>query len=444
VEPPTLDSPDQYLDGSPIDRFVFACLLVAGLMVLFSRRRQVGALLRKNWPILLFFSYCALSLFWSEYPFVAFKRWTKAVGDLVMVLVILTDGHPIAALRRVYSRVGFILFPFSVMMIRYTDLGRGYDPDGTPENVGVTTNKNILGLVVFVISLGVLWNVRSLFLHKDEAHRGRRLVAQFTLLGFGIALLQMAHSATAVICFILGAGVLFATNLEFIKKSPRRVLALSLGVVLVGGLGLLFGGGSAVSESLGRGAGLSGRTDIWAAALSAVGNPVIGTGFESFWNANATRVNQALLLRGFRDLSNLNSAHNGYLQIYLDLGLVGAGLLVLLLFSGYRYASKAFEHNPEVGSLLLACIATGTFYSITEAGFRTMTPTWIFLLLGVIGSGAAARGLLRDQASPAFAPEVGIAKSKPARNKLSSEKKPLYTTRRGTTSLALRRAITLK
>ena len=53
-------------------------------------------------------------------------------------------------------------------------------------NVGVTTNKNELGLIVFVISLGVLWSVRWVFNHKDEPHRGRKLVAQLTLLGFGI------------------------------------------------------------------------------------------------------------------------------------------------------------------------------------------------------------------------------------------------------------------
>ena len=101
---------------------------------------------------------------------------------------------------------------------------------------------------------------------------------------------------------------------------------------------------------------------------------------------------------GFRDLSNLNSAHNGYLQIYLDLGLVGVCLIVLILISGYRNASKAFQHNPEFASLLLACIATATFYSITEAGFRILTPSWIFLLLGVVGSSGVARGLLGDQA----------------------------------------------
>jgi exopolysaccharide production protein ExoQ len=434
---------DATLSGSPVDAAIFAALLAIGIMVLLYRKKKTSAYLAVSGPIILYFLYCLISVTWSPFHEPAFKRWTKAVGDLVMVLVILTDGQPIAALRRLYSRVGFILFPFSVMLIRYSDMGRGYDADGTPSNVGVTTNKNDLGLIAFVISLGVLWNVRSLFVHKDEPHRGRRLVAQCTLLAFGIALLQMAHSATSVICFILGAGLMFATSLDFIRKRPGRVLALSLGVVLVGGLGLFFGGGAAISESLGRGGGLSGRTDIWAASIAAAGNPVIGTGFESFWNANASKVNHNLQLLGFRDLSNLNSAHNGYLEMYLDLGLVGVCLIVLILISGYRSACKTFQHNPELGSLLLACIATGTFYSITEVGFRILTPSWIFLLLGVVGSSGVTCGLLGGQAPSTLASEGGTA-STPARSKLPPDRKTVYAARRGMTSLAIRRAIDLK
>jgi exopolysaccharide production protein ExoQ len=422
----TTNALDATLNGSPIDATVFAILLCIGLAVLLYRRKITSAYLALSGPIIVYFLYCLISVTWSPFPEPAFKRWTKALGDLVMVLIILTDGQPVAALRRVYSRVGFILFPLSVFMIRYSDTGRGYDPDGSPENVGLTTNKNTLGLVVFVISLGVLWNIRWLLSHKDEPHRGRRLLAQCTLLGWGIALLQMAHSATAVVCFILGAGLMFAASLKIFKNRPGRVLALSLGVVLVGGIGLLFGGGAAISESLGRGGSLSGRTGIWAASLAAVGNPVIGTGFESFWNANALKVNQSLQLLGFRDLHNLNSAHNGYLELYLDLGLVGVGLLMLILINGYRYASKAFQHDPELGSLLLACIATGTFYSVTEAGFRILTPSWIFLLLGVIGSAGAAHGLVGGQARRVPVSGGGARARIPVRSRLTPERARLY------------------
>jgi exopolysaccharide production protein ExoQ len=376
-----------------MDAAVFAALMVAGIIVLFFRRPKTAALLKVNGPVLIYLLYCLISVTWSPFPEPSFKRWTKDLGDVVMVLILVTDAQPISALRRLFSRLGFILFPASILLIRYTELGRNYDPDGVPMNTGVTTNKNTLGLIVFLVSLGALWNVRALLIDKKAPNRTRRLVAQVTLLTFGIVLLQMAHSATSVACFILGAGLLLATNLRAIRNRPARVHALSLVIILSGGLTVFSGGGSTVSNALGRGDKLSGRTDIWAAAIAAAGNPVIGTGFESFWNANANKVARSLSLLGFLDMSDLVSAHNGYIEVYLDLGLVGVCLIALILISGYRHASQAFRRDPELGSLILAYVATSIFYSITEVGFRVLGPSWIFLLLAVVSAnGVAAVG----------------------------------------------------
>ena len=69
-----------------------------------------------------------MSVLWSDFPDVAFKRWIKAIGDLAMVLVIVTDAEPIGT-RRLFSRPGFVLLPTSVLLIKYyANLGRGYDP----------------------------------------------------------------------------------------------------------------------------------------------------------------------------------------------------------------------------------------------------------------------------------------------------------------------------
>jgi O-antigen ligase len=375
-----------------MDAAIYAALLAMGVIVLlrWDRKKKTIALLAANRLIILYFLYCLASVAWSPFHGPAFKRWIKAIGDLVIVFVIVTDGQPVAALRRLYSRVGFILFPFSIFLIRYTDLGRGYDPDGVPENTGVTTNKNSLGLIVFLVSLGALWNVRALLLDKKAPHRTRRLVAQVTLLTFGIVLLQMAHSATSIACFALGGGLMLATSLRAIRNRPGRVRALCLGILLLGGGMMLFGGQSVVTSALGRSSTLSGRTDIWKASLAAAGNPMIGAGYESFWNANAHKVALSLILAGFLDMSNLVSAHNGYLEVYLDLGCLGLGLIVLILLSGYGRTIKAFQTDFRVASLMLAYVTTATFYSITEAGFRLLTPMWIFLLLAVVGSSAIA------------------------------------------------------
>src|ERR1700734_792936 len=91
------------LEGSPIDAAIFGVLSAAAIVVLIRRNRRTRALLAANWPILIYFLYCLISVAWSYHPDVSFKRWTKSIGDLAMVLVVVTDGKPVAALRRLIS-----------------------------------------------------------------------------------------------------------------------------------------------------------------------------------------------------------------------------------------------------------------------------------------------------------------------------------------------------
>jgi exopolysaccharide production protein ExoQ len=419
------------LDGSPMDAAIYAALVAVGVIVLlrWDRKKRTSAFLAANGLLIAYFLYCLISVTWSPIHGPAFKRWIKAIGDLVMVFVIVTDGQPVAALRRLYSRVGFILFPFSIFLIRYTDMGRGYTPDGAPENTGVTTNKNSLGLIVFLVSLGALWNARSLLLDKKAPHRTQRLVAQSTLLTFGIVLLQMAHSATAVACFILGAGFMLLTTRRALRNRPGRVYALCLAIVLGGGLAMFFGGGSVVSNALGRGNGLSGRTDIWKASISAADDPLFGTGFESFWNTNIEKV--AAKLPGYWEIHNLVSAHNGYIEVYLDLGLVGVCLIALIILNGYRRGSKAFQRQPEIGGLILAYIVTATFYSLTEAGFRVLTPMWIFLLLALIIASGVATGIFGGGGVKSLALRRGRARRAAASDKQIPEGETVRAVRSG-------------
>jgi len=380
------------LDGSPVDAFIFQVLIVAGLIVLYRRKNRAGTLLKASGPVLVYFAYCLVSTAWSPIHESAFKRWIKDVGDLVMVLVIVTESEPIAALRRLFSRVGFVLLPLSIPLIKYTSLGCSYDEYG-PTNTGVTTNKNELGLIVFVVSIGALWNVKSLLQDRNAPNRTRRLVAQGSLLLSGIVLFQLAHCATAIACFVLGSALMLATSLRAIRKRPARVHALCLGIILAGGAMLLLGGESLVTGALGRRADL-GRADIWKASIAAADNPVFGTGFESFWNTNVEKV--ALQLPNYwgPTIHNLVSAHNGYIEVYLDLGWVGLSLIALILISGYRNAVACFRRDPQFGGLLLTYIATCAFYSISEVGFRVLTPSWIFLLLAVVSASGFSAGLM--------------------------------------------------
>ena len=125
---------DSYSRGKSPDRGVLTAILALWRCWCSSvRGRRIGILLRSNAPILLYFLYCGVSALWSDFPDVAFKRWFRACGDVVMVLIVLSDPDWLAALRRLLSRLGFLLVPLSILFIRYyPELGRRYSAGGKP------------------------------------------------------------------------------------------------------------------------------------------------------------------------------------------------------------------------------------------------------------------------------------------------------------------------
>jgi len=390
-------------EGSPLDAAIFGVLVALAIGVVIRRKNRTRALLRDNWPIMIYFVFGLASLVWSYHPDITFKHWFKAIGDVAMVLVITTDAQPMAAIRRLGSRLAMLLFPTSVLFIKYYDsIGRGYTDSGSLMNTGVTTNKNSLGLIVLVISLVVLWNVHSLLVQRDAANRSRRLWAQGTLLALGLLLFYMADCSTGKACFVLGGFLIIALNLRQIRRHPARVHVLCALILVAAAFMFLLDGQTGVANALGRQSNISGRTEIWDAVIPTVPNPLVGAGFESFWVSPSVLTFQRTLLDWgwFPPLVKvLNEAHNGYIEVYLNLGWIGVSLIALILLGGYWRAYKAFRRDQRIGSLFLAYIAVGAVYSITEAGFRFMCPSWIFLLLAVFGASGITAGLFERKAS---------------------------------------------
>src|SRR5262249_51353637 len=150
-----VESAGDYLEGSPTDRAVLFLLMVAGCLVLWKRHLPWSQIFRNNAFITLFFLYCAVSTIWSDFPLVALKRWSKGLGDPIMVLILLTEREPVKAVETVIKRCAYVLIPLSVLFIKYyPDLGRTHSEwSGELYYTGVTTNKNLLGLLCMVSGL---------------------------------------------------------------------------------------------------------------------------------------------------------------------------------------------------------------------------------------------------------------------------------------------------
>jgi O-antigen ligase len=369
------NSPNDYIDGSPLDRAIYTALILAGLVVLIARGQRSENVLRRNAPLLVFFLYCAASALWSDFPFVALKRWTKALGNVVMVLVVLTDPDATAALKKFLTRTAFLLIPSSVLLIKYYPaLGRHYDRwEGTAYYVGVSGDKNMLGGMCLIMGLGLVWRFIDTLGETGPLGRRHRLAIGMAL-AMNLWLFQLANSATSLGCFMLGATLIVILSL-FRRARPAIVHRIVSGIAVAACVVYLFPDVFAyLVGSMGRNTTLTGRTDLWNDLLQMDTHPLLGAGFESFF------LGDRLEFLWSKYWWHPNEAHNGFLETYLTLGSLGLCLLALLTATGYRNALNAYRSDPSSGSLRVAFLVIASIYNITEAAFKVMHPVWILFL----------------------------------------------------------------
>jgi O-antigen ligase len=328
----------------------------------------------------LFLAFCLISVLWSDFPFVALKRWIKGIGSMVMVLVILTDPQPLEATKRFFARAAFILLPLSALLILLEPgLGTEYDPvTGVTYFIGVTTQKNALGLTSMVCGLGSLW----LFLCAYEERRGRErvrhLIAFGSILLTALWLLRKCDSMTSFSCLVIAGTVMIVTTNRWVSKSSKNVHILVGCAVAIAVFAAFIDESGGLLHLLGRNATLTGRTDIWKAVLFLNPNPFFGTGYESFWLGN--RLQRVWEIIGYRGVAE---AHNGYLETYINLGWTGLVLLLMLLASGYRHAVMALRNDPYAGRMSIAFFTASIIFNLSEAGFKMMSPLWIAFILEI-------------------------------------------------------------
>lgn len=380
------DYVNRYTESSPVDAAAYGLLIVAGLLVLNRRAARVKAFLQANLPILLFFSYCALSVAWSDDPAVAFKRWFKAVGDLVMVLLVLTDPDSEYAINRLYTRVGFVLLPMSVLFIKYyPSLGTTYDESThVMMYTGVATFKNLLGVLCLVCGLAALWAFIGACKDRTLPHRGQKMLAQGLAVALALGLVVRADSMTSFSALALAGSVMVVASWTWVRRRPPALLGACLAVIAAAGFALFLSSGAGILQELGRNPTLTGRTLIWKAVLAQHSNPLLGAGFESFWMGDRMTSVWSMSQVGIEE------AHDGYLETYLNLGWIGLALLGTMIVTGYRNGMAVYRRDPYAGSVRIAFLTAAVVYSFPEAGFRMMSPSWIGFMLAVMAMPTAA------------------------------------------------------
>ncbi|MFX0135334.1 MAG: O-antigen ligase family protein [Candidatus Hodarchaeota archaeon] len=359
-------------EGSPLDRIILTCLVFIAIFILSRRKIEWNQMFKNNRWLILLYLILALSFFWSGYPYNSFKRWFKIIAIVFMGFMIISEQKPLQALESIFRRSAYILIPLSIVLIKYYPIyGMDYSSGGSPMGSGVATQKNGLGIIcsflVFFLICRVYfkWRTGELFRNRSNA------LADAIVIGIGLFLLfggGKSYSATSVLVFIVGMILLilfhkYSTLTKFVGNNIKVVLIISIVLYLLLYSVLL----PFITSSLGRREDLTDRDIIWTKVYKiAEEHPILGTGYGGFWGLDP---------RSYEDF-NVSQAHNGYLDVYLQVGIVGLITLTFFIFEFSGNIRNTINYDYDWGIFGMCFLAMMLLHNYVEGDFIRSNCLW--------------------------------------------------------------------
>jgi O-antigen ligase len=253
----------------------------------------------------------------------------------------------------------------------------------------------------------MVWGIVTIVTLADKARGSQRVAGVALLLLFAVLLIGSQCSTGIAIAALLA---LIFPILSWCRA--KHSLKPALLVVFIFATALLAGVSAGLGPDdlyavAGRDATLTGRTDLWDIAVEAIGErPVLGYGYKEFWNPDGSsdRYKQVV---GWEP----SSSHNGFVEVALDLGLVGETALVLVLILGVSRAVRMFWRGTDRLSAWPLCVMIFVICSnLTEASFaKYQTITWVaFLAAFFFATDACRRYAAFERSRAASASVLGF------------------------------------
>jgi O-antigen ligase len=344
---------------------VIAIAMTAVSVVMIVRAKKRGAWTWNMLPVFLlaFLALATLSIAWSYY------RGATALGLLVTWMTVLiafsiavSFNWPqilralgiafriILGLSLVFEFVIAVfirhaILPFWVDYGQTTDLPQllywsrdllfeGGKIQGIVGNSSLLAMAALVGLIVFCLQFA-----------GRTVHRG---AGAFWVL-VAIANILLTRSATITVALVVLALVL-ATVLLLRRAGPRGTIAIyaTALALLIGAAVVVTRFSSTVLAVLGKSDDLTGRLDIWAAVINlAQERPVAGWGWVSWWVPWVPPFDTLAFEAGVRQLH----AHNAWLDIFLQLGIIGLVVFGALVLStairSVQFATQTARRTPN-------------------------------------------------------------------------------------------------
>jgi exopolysaccharide production protein ExoQ len=346
--------------GDPLQQILFGSIYL--LAILLVGYRRLFRLCTRDKFLLGLLLLAPLSAAWSPDPSTALRRSAALLGTTFFGMY-LASRYP---LRKQLQLLAFALLIAAVMSVVFAIALPRYGimaEEHAGEWRGIFVHKNILGrtMALSAICCGLLALAQS----------KRKLFWWLgALLSAGVLGLSQSKTAAVVLFGFIAAIPLF-TTLRWPWPKWRRSILMPASVFVVAAVFFTVTFfllepryWSEITMAIGKDKTMTGRTQIWSAVIYFIAKkPWLGYGYNSFFMGNSQECLNLWKMVGWE----APHAHNGFLQLCLDMGLAGLTLFLAGLVLAVRRAVRLVRCSRASESLWpLIYLSFLLLYNLTE------------------------------------------------------------------------------
>jgi O-antigen ligase/tetratricopeptide (TPR) repeat protein len=352
----------------PAKEMIAEVLIVLGLMFwglkIINKEELKFTPTPLNFPILSFISICVLSLIWSNSFFISLKELPLFLAGPLLYFVItnsINDERQINRILDILLLVGGLFGIYGIFQYNGIDFSFWARNIGRQQVFGLFGNVNYFAeylIVPLPIAVSLFFASRNKFkkilLLIAILAMGTSLIVTFTrgsYLSFGVSLIFMFF------VFLISRGK------NFIKNN-KKIFIIALVAIII--ITFLFVIPNPLNESdtviskiksrisitqISQDFSFKRRIATWKfTGMMIKDHPLIGSGIGTF-KYNTLRYqaeffaqgeNRSLYPHGFAD-----KAHNEYLQLWAEIGIVGLGIFIWLIISYFRFGLKILRRIKD-------------------------------------------------------------------------------------------------
>ncbi|WP_101048426.1 O-antigen ligase family protein [Macromonas nakdongensis] len=325
------------------------------------------------WPLVALCLLMLMSAIWSLDSFITLRR---SILQCVVVFSVLLSIFWLPRTDQVFFiiyRVASIVLVLNLfMLLRHN----GFDEAGLFR--GIHPHKNVVGYLGAISVIVGFWVRRSGSLTSFRWNN-------FYIFFWGV-LLALAFSKTSIALALVAPLV----ALSFWRFS--RLVKVGLWVPIVVLIGFVYAvfavafiSGVDVSRVLTEwidGVGFTGRDEIWKFLVSRLSDNIwLGYGYGGFWDIGLKSPN---LIYGTGYVPMINQAHNGYLDILLNLGVLGVVAYLAILGTFFFAVPNRKTKHDNVYLLCWCLLVFSLFHNLTESSImRGYAFVWVVQLIAL-------------------------------------------------------------